>query len=55
MLLQFNSHDSEPRRNRNVLEFLKINIGKTQLIKKFIKVDGFPSKKAQVLKELPGE
>jgi hypothetical protein len=56
MLLQYRSHgDREPRRKTNVLEFLKENIGKTQLIKKFIKVDASPAKKCPEIKEKPGE
>jgi hypothetical protein len=51
MLLQFKSHGE--RRNRNVLDFLKENIGKTQLIKKFIKVDASPAKHPEI-KEDPG-
>jgi hypothetical protein len=56
MLMQFRSHgDREPRRRTNVLEFLKDNIGKTQLIKKFIKVEAFPAKNFPETKEIPGE
>lgn len=53
MLLQFKSHGE--RRNRNVLEFLKENIGKTQLIRKFIKAEASPEKKCKEIKEDPGE
>lgn len=56
MLMQFRSHgDREPRRRTNVLEFLKDNIGKTQLIKKFIKVEASPAKNFPETKEIPGE
>jgi hypothetical protein len=56
MLMQFRSHgDREPRRKTNVLEFLKESIGKTQLIKKFIKVEASPAKKFPETKEKPGK
>lgn len=56
MLLQLRPHgDRENRKNMNVLQFLKENIGKTQLIKKFITQNASPAKRRTEIKEEPGE